>query len=82
MLDSLFICSAYNFTLISIFLFVGNVWIYRTKHKFSTNPEADNFCDPVLYWFAFWVTTAMYMLMGCCCAVGCFVICILSLIPT
>ncbi|KAK7469494.1 hypothetical protein BaRGS_00036515 [Batillaria attramentaria] len=50
----------------------GNVWIYRTKGDFSTDPTAENFCDPTLYWFAFWITTAVYIIMGCCCCCICF----------
>lgn len=50
----------------------GNVWIYRTKGDFSTDPTAANFCDPTLYWFAFWITTSVYILIGCCCCCICF----------
>ncbi|KAK7097227.1 transmembrane protein 272-like [Littorina saxatilis] len=51
----------------------GNVWIYRTKGDFSEDPNAPNFCDPTLYWFAFWITTATYIVMatGCCCCCFC-----------
>lgn len=51
----------------------GNVWVYRTKGDFSTdNPEADDYCDPTLYWFAFWMITSVYIVMGCCCCCICF----------
>ncbi|KAK7499793.1 hypothetical protein BaRGS_00008884 [Batillaria attramentaria] len=49
----------------------GNVWIYRTKGEFSTDPSADNYCDPTLYWFAFWITTAAYIMTGVSTLCGC-----------
>lgn len=47
----------------------GNVWVYRTYDHFnSTDSSASNFCDPTLYYFAFWLTTSVYILLvvGCC----------------
>ncbi|KAH3692269.1 transmembrane protein 272-like isoform X3 [Dreissena polymorpha] len=58
---------------LNLFLFAwfiaGNVWIYRTHDEWSKDPTHANYCEPSLYWFAFWLTTAMYILMGsmCCC---------------
>ncbi|KAK3606717.1 hypothetical protein CHS0354_005856 [Potamilus streckersoni] len=47
----------------------GNVWIYRTYNHWSPDPTVSNYCHPMLYYFAFWVTTATYIMMGaiCCC---------------
>ncbi|XP_076468562.1 uncharacterized protein LOC143299238 isoform X2 [Babylonia areolata] len=51
----------------------GNVWVYRTKGEFNdTDVTADNYCDPTLYWFAFWMITAVYIIIGCCCCCCCF----------
>jgi len=54
----------------------GNVWIYRTYNKFNNDRESDNYCNETLYWFAFWLTTVTYIIMGttclciCCAGVG------------
>lgn len=59
--------------LIGCFLFAwfiaGNVWVYRTYNNFSTDPTAANYCHPTLYYFAFWIITATYIVCGlmCCC---------------
>lgn len=47
----------------------GNVWIYRTAGDWSPNPAHANYCDQTLYLFAFWLTTATYIMIGtmCCC---------------
>lgn len=63
--------------LVSCFLFAwfiaGNVWIYRTYNDFSEDPASGAYyCHPTLYYFAFWVTTATYILLGlCCCCICC-----------
>jgi len=60
-------------SLVDCFLFAwfiaGNVWIYRTTDRDGVNKDADNYCDDTLYYFAFWVTTSVYIIMGttCCC---------------
>ncbi|XP_060606648.1 transmembrane protein 272-like isoform X2 [Ruditapes philippinarum] len=59
----------------------GNVWVYRTHNEWSKDSSADNYCDPTLYWFAFWIVTSTYIILGvvlclvccgvlvcCCCA--------------
>jgi hypothetical protein len=65
--------------IVHLFIFAwfiaGSVWIYRTYGHFnSENPDADNYCHPVLYYFAFWVTTVTYIMvaLGClCCCLTC-----------
>ncbi|XP_059153139.1 transmembrane protein 272-like isoform X2 [Physella acuta] len=66
--------------LVNCFLFawfiVGCVYIYRNYDEVSYDPlKTDHYCDKTLYLFAFWVTTAVYiiMAMSCCCVVcvGC-----------
>ncbi|XP_019639223.1 PREDICTED: uncharacterized protein LOC109481161 [Branchiostoma belcheri] len=72
--------------LISWFLFAwfiaGNYWIYSVYTTVNmTDPADANYCQPILYQFAFWVTTAMYIVVGlcvltvfcCCCTVCCMV---------
>jgi len=55
----------------------GSVWIYRIHHDFtSEDPLSAKYCHPVLYWFAFWMTTIQYILLAialpflCCCCCG------------
>ncbi|XP_071127421.1 transmembrane protein 272-like [Mytilus edulis] len=54
----------------------GNVWVYRTHGHFSTVPTHTDFCHPTVYWFAFWVITSTYILIGVIClfvcVIGCF----------
>lgn len=61
----------------------GNVWIYSTFSKFTTTPGEDTYCDPTLYWYAFWITTAGYILLGVfivgACIIMCCVFCCASL---
>ncbi|XP_074651057.1 transmembrane protein 272-like isoform X2 [Tubulanus polymorphus] len=66
--------------LISCFLLAwfiaGNVWIYRVHRTFSPDPASGNlYCHPTLYWFAFWITTATYIMLAficcCMCCAGC-----------
>ncbi|WAR00921.1 TM272-like protein [Mya arenaria] len=63
-------------SILNCFLFAwfiaGNVWIYRTKDEWTSDPVAANYCDPSLYWFAFWLTTSTYILMGTMCCCICF----------
>jgi len=74
--------------IINLFLFIwficGNVWIYRTYGNFSTeDADAADYCHPTLYWYAFWLTTAMYIMMGAACVCACccglvFILCCLA----
>lgn len=60
--------------------FSGNVWIYRTKGKFSTvDSNADDYCNHTLYWYAFWLITVTYMLMGVLLILACLLPCIVML---
>ncbi|XP_071951341.1 uncharacterized protein [Antedon mediterranea] len=58
--------------LVGCFLFawfiVGNMWIYGGKVD-TRDVYADNYCSGVVYYFAFWLNTAIYITMGlfCCC---------------
>ncbi|PVD34316.1 hypothetical protein C0Q70_05587 [Pomacea canaliculata] len=64
-------------SLLDCFQIAWQCWIYRTYGKFNgTDQTSENFCDPTLYYFAFWLTTSVYIFMalGFCCAC-CFGIC-------
>ncbi|XP_067663618.1 uncharacterized protein [Haliotis asinina] len=51
----------------------GNIWIYQTQGHFdSRNPESPNYCSPYVFYFAFWLTTSVYILLALllCCIYG------------
>ena len=58
------------------FLFVwficGNVWIYQNYEPNYLEVRDPGYCHKTLYLFAFWITTATYILVGlyCCCGCG------------
>jgi len=57
----------FSFLFQSLLLFSGNVWIYRTYGHFSTDPTAGDYCHPTLYYFAFWLLNATYIIIGLSC---------------
>ena len=61
----------------------GNVWIYDAFSEFTTTPGDYTYCHPTLYWYAFWITTAGYILLGVfivgACIIMCCVFCCASL---
>lgn len=66
-------CLYYDFPTV---FYPGCVFIYRTKNSFqSYDSSLDTYCDKHLYWFAFWITTAVYIIMAascfCVCCLGC-----------
>ncbi|XP_063403552.1 transmembrane protein 272-like [Mytilus trossulus] len=55
--------------LIICFLFAwfiaGNVWVYRTYDDWqSSNSILDNYCNPTLYYFSFWIISSIYVVLG------------------
>lgn len=68
-------------SVVNCFLFAwfiaGCVFIYRTKDDFqSSDSSRDDYCDKTLYWYAFWITTAVYIMMAASCCCVCFVGCL------
>ncbi|KAK7499794.1 hypothetical protein BaRGS_00008885 [Batillaria attramentaria] len=61
--------------LINVFLvawfIAGSVWIYTTSYD-STDPSKDNYCDPTLHTFAYWVITPVNIVLGV--LLGCYCI--------
>jgi len=59
----------------------GNVWIYRSFGRFSSDPTSADYCNYTLYWYAFWLTTASYIVafVSCCCF--CITGCVVSMFP-
>ncbi|KAL1274420.1 hypothetical protein QQF64_027234 [Cirrhinus molitorella] len=76
------LCTAWN-SLVSLFLFcwfiAGNVWIYSIYQPNYYNIGPD-YCNKILYLFAFWTTTLVYILLGItflggCCMLICLCLC-------
>ncbi|XP_041358707.1 transmembrane protein 272-like [Gigantopelta aegis] len=44
----------------------GNVWIYKTHTRFSTDPTSVNYCSPAVFYLAFWLTNSIYVLIVLC----------------
>ncbi|XP_068701421.1 transmembrane protein 272-like isoform X1 [Montipora foliosa] len=70
-------CSSVLDTFLFIWFICGNVWIYRNYEPDNyTDPDAAGYCNKTLYLFAFWVTTATYIMMGVlCCCICCAAMC-------
>jgi len=49
----------------------GNYWIYSTYGKFTEYPDEPTYCHPTLYWYAFWLMTAGYIILGVVIVGGC-----------
>ncbi|KAK3100334.1 hypothetical protein FSP39_018298, partial [Pinctada imbricata] len=65
---------------LTIWFILGNVWVYSTYDDFVREPTtSQNYCDPTLYYFAFWIITLTYILIGVaiifCCTFFCVTIC-------
>ncbi|KAI0224440.1 hypothetical protein LSAT2_024551 [Lamellibrachia satsuma] len=58
----------------------GCLWIYNIYSDFNSLDSSDSkYCNPTLYWFAFWVSTATYAIFSLtgacytCCTGLCFI---------
>lgn len=56
------------------FFIAGNVWIY-SNYPPSSDETSSMYCHPVVYYFAFWITTLVYIF----CALSCLCICCTAL---
>eukprot|EP00057_Strongylocentrotus_purpuratus_P022382 XP_011676856.1 PREDICTED: uncharacterized protein LOC105444371 [Strongylocentrotus purpuratus] len=60
---------------IFVFFIVGNVWISRIFKPNTTDISAADYCQPTLYYFAFWWNMVCYIIgiisFICCCCCGC-----------
>ncbi|XP_052718735.1 transmembrane protein 272-like isoform X1 [Crassostrea angulata] len=55
----------------------GNVWIYSNYDDWSKDPShVDKYCHPTCYLYAFWTTTAVYIMTGATIVLGCCSACI------
>jgi len=68
-----------NIFLIGWFI-AGNIWVYGTfsevQHKNET--MSSTYCDHTTYWFAFWLITLVYILIGLCLILGCCAMCVIT----
>ncbi|KAG9281506.1 transmembrane protein 272-like [Astyanax mexicanus] len=68
------LCTAWN-SLVTLFLFcwfiAGNVWIYSIYQPSYDPGSGKLYCAKVLYLFAFWSTTLVYILLGLLMLGGC-----------
>jgi hypothetical protein len=54
----------------------GSVWIFSIYTSYQSDDKTKhNYCNEVLYLYAFWITNATYMLLAsiCCCACCLFI---------
>lgn len=50
------------FIFLIVWFFVGNVWVFGAQYRVQTNnPDNSNYCQPVLYWFSFYVLIFTYV---------------------
>ncbi|XP_065058193.1 transmembrane protein 272-like isoform X2 [Rhopilema esculentum] len=57
----------------------GNVWVYRNYKPDYNNVNSDKYCHPTLYLFAFWLNTAIYIVIGTSCCCFCCVACLVAM---
>jgi hypothetical protein len=57
-----------------IWFFIGNIWVFGARYRVQTDKpyNTNTYCDPTLYWFAFYVLifTYVYAILTCfmkCC---------------
>lgn len=41
----------------------GNIWIYSIANDYSTDPTSPKYCNEVLFQYAFWMTTGLYIFL-------------------
>ncbi|XP_063722517.1 transmembrane protein 272-like [Symsagittifera roscoffensis] len=64
-----------------IWFVAGNIWVYRQYNdvQYKSPSLEHSYCDNVVYLFAFWVITTVYIFcmaaMTCCCCAFCLAIC-------
>jgi hypothetical protein len=53
-----------------IWFFFGNVWVFGARYRVQTDKPNDinNYCNPTLYWFTYYVLifTYVYAILTCC----------------
>ncbi|XP_062844857.1 transmembrane protein 272-like [Trichomycterus rosablanca] len=76
------LCTTWN-SIVTLFLFcwfiAGNVWIYSIYQP-TYDPLSPQYCAKILYLFAFWMVTLVYIIIGVlmlagCCIMFCMCVC-------
>ncbi|KAK3099159.1 hypothetical protein FSP39_000288, partial [Pinctada imbricata] len=67
----------------TVWFICGNVWVYSTQDDFVRSPTtSQNYCDPTLFYFAFWIITTTYIVIGVailfCCIFFCVSLCCIA----
>lgn len=53
----------------------GNVWIYSAYKPEYVDQSSATYCHVILYLFAFWTTTAVWIALSCVCCCLCLCLC-------
>jgi len=53
---------AFITTFMFVWFVMGSFWVYK-EYEPSYNPHDDNYCNPTVYLFAFWVITSSYIVL-------------------
>lgn len=49
---------------LSVWFMPGSVWVYTTYKHFSTDESSDEYCQPTLFYFSFWLIIGQYIVIG------------------
>lgn len=73
-------CRSFPLLLQLVWFIAGNVWIYSIFQPDYEDTSSKNYCHKVLYLYAFWTTTIVYILIGLMLLIGCCVAtCVIAL---
>ncbi|VDH95339.1 Hypothetical predicted protein [Mytilus galloprovincialis] len=57
-------CDAIIGLFLCIWFILGNYWVYTTYKHFSTDESSDEYCQPTLFYFSFWLITGTHIVTG------------------
>ncbi|XP_063412963.1 transmembrane protein 272-like [Mytilus trossulus] len=57
-------CDAIIGLFLCIWFMLGSVWVYTTYKHFSTDESSDEYCQPTLFSFSFWLITGQFIVIG------------------
>ncbi|XP_063694821.1 transmembrane protein 272 isoform X1 [Bolinopsis microptera] len=76
-------CLGFILHLLNLFCFAwficGNVWVYKIHKTVDyDDPASEEYCGKLVYLFAFWSITAVYVALGATCVIGCGCVCLMA----
>jgi len=76
-------CVGFILHLLNMFCFAwficGNVWVYKIHKTVDMDDDtSEDYCSKLVYLFSFWSITAVYIIMGATCVIGCGCVCIMA----